>query len=77
MLGEIVTLKADGRSCLVKRDGVRDDGVRILRLRPLDGGPLLFVEPSEVTLAQPIQDTGRAESEVTTDEAQLTEAGDD
>jgi len=76
MLGEIVTINGgDGCQYLVKRDGLRDDGTRILRLRPLDGGPLQFVEPSDVTLAQPVI-TGRTTESEAHDEAEGQAEGD-
>lgn len=76
MLGEIVTINGgDGSRYLVKRDGLRDDGVRILRLRPLGDGPLQFVEPSEVTLVQPAS-TGRTTESEAHDETEGQAEGD-
>lgn len=65
MLGQIVTLIEDGRRYLVKRDGLRDDGTRILRLKPLDGGMLRFVEPAAVQV-----DLGRTTESEAHDEAE-------
>lgn len=72
MLGQIVTLIEDGRQYLVKRDGLRDDGTRILRLKPLDGGMLRFVEPAAVQV-----DLGRTTGSEAHDEAQGEAEGDD
>lgn len=72
MLGQIVTLIEDGRQYLVKRDGLRDDGTRILRLKPLDGGMLRFVEPAAVQV-----DLGRTTESEAHDEAQGEAEGDD
>lgn len=72
MLGQIVTLIEDGRRYLVKRDGLRDDGTRRLRLKPLDGGTLRYVEPAAVQV-----DLGRTTESEAHDEAQGEAEGDD
>lgn len=72
MLGQIVTLIEDGRRYLVKRDGLRDDGARILRLKPLDGGMLRFVEPAAVQV-----DLGRTTESEARDEAEGEATADD
>ena len=72
MLGQIVTLTEDGRRYLVKRDGLRDDGTRILRLKPLDGGMLRFVEPAAVQV-----DLGRTTESEAHDEAEGEATADD
>jgi len=60
MIGQTVKLKATGALCTVTRDGIGNDGVRRLRLRALDGGPLLFVEPDDVEVVQSASPTGLA-----------------
>lgn len=69
MIGLTVRHKESGALCVVKRDGINNYGRRQLRLRALDGGPLLFVEPDEVEVVddpaagQPNPPTGLADED--------------
>lgn len=82
MIGQTVRLKdGDGALYRVRRDGINQFGRRQLRLRALDGGSLLFVEPEDVEVIE--DDQAEAEPEAITglaseveDEAERQAEGD-
>lgn len=79
MLGATVRLKdGDGTHYRVRRDGINNFGRRELRLRALDGGPLLFVEPDDVEIVNPSASMGLSgvESEHEDQRQEATDGGD-